>query len=515
MRSGLVIVALLGFLHASGWQQPNSATVNSVQKCAISGTVIDATNNQPLQGARVAIRRNRSVGGVTDSGGHFEIKNIPPGRYHLRASRAGYISMQYGQHNLDSPGRTLTLAAGQNMTDISFRLFREAVITGHIYDKNGNPIQDAQAEAFIYGYSGGKRQLLFAKSTVTDDRGKFRLFGLAPGTYYIAADVGPGFGSGKNAMSYSATYYPGVVDASAASPVTLRAGDEFTGADFPLQEVGTFHIRGHVVGPAATGPDKDFTVQLIPKNQTMSFPAMGIYAEVRNGDFDFSNVRPGSYEVTAWVNIGGRGLQASAPVQVVDSDVNGVNLALVPGATLRGHVEVEGTVDMSKFHVILRPQGLPYYGMNEARELPGGNFEFQNVMDGSYRVELGSALPPNAYLKSTILDGEDVLESGLTVANGQAPGSMLNVVISAYGGKISGVVMLQGKPLADARVTLAPADESKLTAPLWFKDAATDQNGNFLIQGIRPGKYLAFAWQNIEEGEDRDPAFLTRFRDRG
>jgi hypothetical protein len=94
---------------------------------------------------------------------------------------------------------------------------------------------------------------------------------------------------------------------------------------------------------------------------------------------------------------------------------------------------------------------------------------------------------------------------------------MLDIVISANGGRISGVVILDGKPVNDARVTLAPTDDSKLSeAPwLWFKDAATDQDGDFLIQGIRPGKYLAFAWQNIEPGQDRDPAFLTRLLDRG
>lgn len=519
MRSAVLALALLTLLPAFGGQQPNSAPPNSAHNCTISGAVSDAENGQPLGGAQIELSLedtiNANLGGITDDSGRFEIKNIPPGRYEIWASHTGYISTQYGQRNTDGQGKPLTLAAGQSITDLSFRLPREAVITGHVYDEKGNAIQGAQAGAFIYGYSGGKRQLLFVKSAATDDRGEYRLFDLAAGTYFVLAEVGPGFSYGKRAMSYSATYYPGVADASAASPITVRAGDEFNGVDFSLIKVATFHIRGRVVGAAGAGPGNPVSVQLNPTKANFAYMPKGANVDSPNGAFDISDVRPGSYELTAWITPGGGGLQASQRVQVADSDVNGVTLVVAPGATLRGHVEVEGAVDTSNVYVDLEPQGLASYGIYEAKKLQGGTFEIENLMDGNYRVELSSALPPNAYLKSATLDGQDVLESGISVAGGQAPGSTLIVVISGNGGRIGGSAMLGGKPLRGAVVTLAPADESKLSDPLWLKDTASDQNGDFLIQGIRPGDYRVLAWQKIEEGEDLDPNLLKRFEHRG
>jgi protocatechuate 3,4-dioxygenase beta subunit len=521
LRLALAMAVLLGLFPIVGWQQPTPAPSDSVQKCAISGTVTDATSGQPLRGAEIALELegtgNSHVGGKTDDDGRFEIKNLPPGRYGVWASRTGYLSMQYGQLTFDNPGRTLTLAAGQNITDISFRLFREAVITGHVYDENGNPIERAWVQAQWYGYMNGKRQLLLSNSAQTDDRGEFRLYDLAPGQYYISASYG-NQAPAKN-TSYSPTYYPGVVDPSTASPITVRPGDEFPGVDFSIQTVTAFHVRGRVTGIPSGHPAAHIYVSLVSNQKGKQwFGAGGGGANIRDaqGDFDIPNVRPGSYYLSAGTTEHGKPYEAQQAIRISDSDINGVVLALVPTATVHGRVHTGDSVDLSNLNIDLVPPG----GLSPIRDPnpvnSDGTFVIKDLSDGSYDIQL-SGLPPNDYMKRATLDGQDVLETGLTIANGQAPGSMLDLVVSASGGKISGIVMLDGKPVNDARVTLAPAEESKLgEAPwLWFKDAVTDQNGNFLIQGIRPGKYLAFAWQNIEPGQDRDPAFLTRFLDRG
>jgi Carboxypeptidase regulatory-like domain len=519
MRSALAKVALLALLPALGWQQPNSASSNSVGKCAISGTVTDAESGQQLRGAKVDIEGPGVglMGGVTDDGGRFEINNIPPGHYEMWASRPGYISMQYGQRAFDNPSRPLTLAAGQDITDISFHLFREAVITGHVYDENGVPIQGAGVQAQRYGYMNGERKLQTVGNAQTDDRGEFRLYDLTPGRYYISAF--PGNQAPAKNTSYSPTYYPGVADPSTASPITVRPGDEFPGVDFSIQTVTAFHVTGRVTGIPSGPPVAHIYVSLVSNQKGVQwFGAGGGGANVRDaqGDFDIPNVRPGSYNLSAGFNDQGKQYQAQQAIQISDSDVNGVVLALVPTATIHGRVDEGGSVDLSNLNIDVVPPGglLPIRDPNPVNS--DGTFVIKDVSDGSYNIQL-SGLPPNAYLKWATLDGQDVLESGFTLANGQVPGSMLDLEVSSNGGRISGVVMLDGKPFSDARVTLAPADESELSEPpwLWFKDGATDQNGNFLIQGIRPAKYLAFAWQDIEPGEDRDPAFLTRFLDRG
>jgi Carboxypeptidase regulatory-like domain len=387
MRSVLVIVALLGLLPALGWQQPTPASSDSVHKCTISGTVIDATGGQPLRGAEIVLELegtgNANVGGVTDDNGRFEIKNILPGRYGVWASHPGYISMQYGQRNLNSPARLLTLAAGQDITDISFRLFREAVITGHIYDENGNPIERAFVEAQRYGYMNGKRQLLTVGSVYTDDRGEFRLYDLAPGRYYISAsysDQAPA----KN-TSYSPTYYPGVVDPSTASPITVRPGDEFPGVGFSIQTVTAFHVRGRVTGIPSGHPVAHIYVQLVSNQKGKQWLAAGgggANVSDAQGDFDVPNVRPGSYYVAAGFNDQGKQYQARQAIQISDSDVNGVVLTLVPTATIHGRVHAGGPVDLSNLNVDVVPPG----GLSPIRDPnpvnSDGTFVIKDVLDG-------------------------------------------------------------------------------------------------------------------------------------
>ena len=41
-----------------------------------------------------------------------------------------------------------------------------------------------------------------------------------------------------------------------------------------------------------------------------------------------------------------------------------------------------------------------------------------------------------------------------------------------------------------------------------YKKANTDQNGHFTIKGVRPGKYVLLAWEDIEPGAYQDPDFV-------
>ena len=62
------------------------------------------------------------------------LKEAEPGRYYLNASHAGYVPQTYGQRRPEGPSRSLTLAPGENLKGLAFRLLHAAVITGHVYD---------------------------------------------------------------------------------------------------------------------------------------------------------------------------------------------------------------------------------------------------------------------------------------------------------------------------------------------------------------------------------------------
>lgn len=61
---------------------------------SVRGFVTDAASGQPIEFANVKVKE-KAMGGVTDSLGHFEIKNLPVGRYTIEASLVGYIPVVF------------------------------------------------------------------------------------------------------------------------------------------------------------------------------------------------------------------------------------------------------------------------------------------------------------------------------------------------------------------------------------------------------------------------------------
>ena len=69
---------------------------------------------------------------------------------------------------------------------------------------------------------------------------------------------------------------------------------------------------------------------------------------------------------------------------------------------------------------------------------------------------------------------------------------------------------------ADATVVIFTDDESKWTYPSRFvRSVRANEDGTFQIRGLPPGlDYRAVAVDYLEDGEETDPEFLKRMRDR-
>jgi len=69
-----------------------------MQRCRNGREVADS---EPLRRARVILHsaddRTRSISVLTDAAGHFQLKGIQPGSYHLNVNRAGFVTQEYGQ----------------------------------------------------------------------------------------------------------------------------------------------------------------------------------------------------------------------------------------------------------------------------------------------------------------------------------------------------------------------------------------------------------------------------------
>jgi hypothetical protein len=124
--------------------------------CTIEGVVVKATTGDPLKKAVLMLHkveeRAQPKNATSDASGHFQFKNVEPGRYHLYATRNGYARQEYGERAAHGSGTILTLTAGQHLKDISFRLIPAAVVAGHVYDEDGEPVAEAEIQALRFHY---------------------------------------------------------------------------------------------------------------------------------------------------------------------------------------------------------------------------------------------------------------------------------------------------------------------------------------------------------------------------
>jgi len=103
---------------------------------------------------------------------------------------------------------------------LTFYLIRHATIIGTVHDRNGKPLVSVAVLAAIPN-AGGFRA--FA-STMTNDRGEYRLFGFPPGEVMVVVD--PGLDR--------RVFYPGVTDMSQAQRVSVQQGEEVSLRDILL-----------------------------------------------------------------------------------------------------------------------------------------------------------------------------------------------------------------------------------------------------------------------------------------
>src|SRR5215510_4141890 len=125
----------------------------------------------------------------SDLNGRFIFENVAPGNYRLIATyeSGGYVPAEYGQRSSTEQGINFEIAAGQKMTGVQLAMSPTGSISGRVYDKNGEPLGNAQVMAMRPVYKDGRRALTIVRLVATDDRGEYRLFWLAPGRYYVSA----------------------------------------------------------------------------------------------------------------------------------------------------------------------------------------------------------------------------------------------------------------------------------------------------------------------------------------
>jgi protocatechuate 3,4-dioxygenase beta subunit len=500
----------------------------------VSGRVVNAANNEPVNRARLILRRTDDPAGgsgsptayttLTDDHGRFAMKGIEPGKYEFSAQRSGFANTSYGARRPGRDGITVTLEAAQQLNRLLFRMTPHAVISGRILDQDGDPVHGVSVRVVRYRYMMGRRQLVPLSSAGTDDLGEYRIFGIAPGRYYLEATyrnfgmMMPGTRVAAKPVeeSYIPTYFPGTADVSSATTIELAPGAQIRGVDFTLFKGRTVRVRGHVNVPAGINRQM-VMIMLSPKGRFVwdfMRRARGLDPE---GAFEITDVRPGSYNLSVTMRDGKVAYGASQQVEVTSTNVENLVLNLSAGTEMTGQVRFEGQPppSMTEIRVGLGSPDpeMPQFGPRPNAEVKeDGSFSLSSVGTEIYEPSV-SGLPEGYYLKSVRIGDDELKAVGVDTTRG-VPGPLL-LTISDKAGQMEGVVQnAKEQPVPGATVVLVP-ERKKREKSREFRNVTTDQHGRYVIKTIEPGEYKLFAWEDIEPGEYMDPEVLKPVEERG
>ena len=225
---------------------------------AIRGRIFAGDTGRPLRRARINVSapelgdEGRTVS--TDADGRYEVTDLPAGRYDLRASRSGYLSLSYGQRRPLERAKPLQLRDGQALDNVDFSLPRMGLITGRVTDEYGDSIEGVNVQGLRLMFFNGRRQYVPAGGGIrarTDDAGEYRLLGLPPGSYLVSASTRETWTVNhdgvKEVMGYAPTYAPATTRQADARRVTVALGREARNTDVALQPGRAVRITGRAV----------------------------------------------------------------------------------------------------------------------------------------------------------------------------------------------------------------------------------------------------------------------------
>ena len=511
-----------GPLGRGGFDFPGRGRGQEVQGTAsIRGLVTSADTNSPVRRAQVratsADTRSARLS-TTDADGRFELRDLPAGRWTISATKGGFVTQQFGQRHSFESVEPVDLADGQRFT-ANFTLSRGSAITGRVSDEFGDPITGARVQVLRSQVQQGRRRLVpTANGAQTDDTGAFRVFGLAPGEYYVAASLQAApADSSTNPVSYAPTYFPGTGNIADAQRLTLTLGTEQSGINFVLQPVRAVRVSGTVVD--SNGAPTQALLNLTPAGfGDDGGLQLGNPARVLpDGSFTILNVVPGEYVLTVNGRPNGNATPevASMPVTVGNDDLAGVSIATSKGGTIRGTIVADNNAKVATTNIQVSVQALrPAPGNFQPRTQvsSGGTFELNGLIGAQVlRVD---RLPDGWTVKSIRANGRDVTDTALEFRGSEA--ATVQVVLTNRISEVSGAVKANGQPVTSASVVLFPEDAAQWVFPSRrVRMVRVDQTGVFRAQSLPPGeRYLAVAVDYLEQGEFQDPLFLERMRGR-
>jgi hypothetical protein len=319
---------------------------------------------------------------MTDGDGRFSFADAPPGMATIRAQLHGYFGPSINEEYPAAATAVVTIVRDAPAV-ITLAMTPGGTISGRILDPQGKALVDAPVFISKLAFQEGKPVLQTVNQRMTDDRGEYRAYRLAPGEYYVSAAPPAVLPArlGRSREIPVATIYPNALDFAEATAVVVQGGDEVAGTDIQMRTARPVRISGRVVSPLPLGPvtsqiggqvrDPALFVTLTTHDrQSMQNGPLSGAVSVKTADntFTIQDVLPGRYDIYARVPISYGWDTANPPekstgpwaigrttIDVGSDNIEDLAIAIRPGMDVRGRLLVDGRPAAYSARIALQP----------------------------------------------------------------------------------------------------------------------------------------------------------------
>jgi hypothetical protein len=262
---------------------------------------------------------------------------------------------------------------------------------------------------------------------ITDGSGHFRIFGLAPGDYFVMTES-----QERVDRMVPRTYFPDTLDPMAAATVTVVSGGERPGVALTVRSVPSFRLTGTVLPPDGYG---GYVSVRLSEISPLSMYLQGQSTSVVNGRFVFGPVKPGRYWLLAEISQRDADARPGTPptlwwaaehVVITDSDRTDAVLALQRSMSLAGRIVSErqvGELPLNPSQLALRMVAIS--GAPRSRDVAAatgpdaeGNFTVMNLTPGRYRLTVAARNGPAPAMAAVVVNGRTAADAEIEVTAG-------------------------------------------------------------------------------------------------
>jgi hypothetical protein len=560
--------ALVVLTFAAHAQQPRDAVRPRPSGDASIRGVVTAKGSdpQPLRRARVTITGldvDYTDTVITADDGTFGFERLPAGSYTLRGAKEPFVATGAGASRPGGLGATITVSGGERRR-VDLQLPRGGVITGRVHAPDGEPAPGVIVTALANRYqpSLGERRLAQTGVTATtDDRGEYRIYGLPPGEYLVAAPPTRGTTSGLQVLTdaeirealaqtarslwsgvrpgatsepprqtaalpppratvgYAQIFHPGTPFLDRAVLVRLGEGESRTAVDIDLVHVPLATVDGAISVPMGA---ERVQITLTRATDDGGMETARFASADAGGRFTFRAVPPGQYRVVARTlpaRVGpgtpGTSHVGTADIVVNGDDIAGLSIPLQPALSISGRLVFDPPIDALPLRAV---PWIPLVAADVAGAsvvpgvtMDGDSFTVTGIVPARYRfasAPQGIRTPIGRWwLKSALVGGREVLDEPLEL---RASAADAVLQWSERASELSGTVRSTGGATARDAWVVVFAREPRA----WFLHSRRvagvrpSADGSYILRNLPPGDYLAIAVREIDQYEWFDPELL-------